>query len=713
MQNHYYEKTILLSIFLITQPAIATDFTIVNGQTVVTQQVLNDNETGIIEAGGQLNTITFGDAAIDAVGINNTIDNIGSISTISDFSKGIISRGSNPNITNSGSISTIGASADGILVSSQGFILGATARVTNSGNISTVGRGIALSVVSLAPDFTAINSGSISTSGINAHGIWSGIATVGGAKVTISNSGSISTVGDFAHGIYSIAMSPDADLVNITNSGSISTTNLAAHGINSTGSNVTATNSGDISTSGVSAYGISSSGADARIINKGSILLNNSAVTGIDSYGTNVDISNSGSISLSSDGFGIKSSGASATINNSGSIILSNGGRGIRSDSTNATINNSGVITCVNQDCYGIESASGGTLNNSGLISVAGTQAIGIYLSGLGSIITNSGDIRTTGVGIFSFGPNAIITNNGSISTIGASAKGIILREGGATISNTGSVTVIGDNATGIESVGLTTINNSGLISAMGTDAYAILGGPGMTLNLHPGSQIIGRIDLGEPLSDLDIVNIHGGNTSANLIFENTEVINLIDGAGVVAGNNVITVDPTGESTRGVALAGLTSSIHTLVSRRMAHSAPPEPIQLASLTLSPGMLFQESKPVAWAQVFGGTSDRDSEGSALGYDHDQAGFTLGYEWDLASRRVGLMGGVAHAKTETQTMSFETETDSYFMGAYGHFNLGSVNLTAALLGGYSDYENDRSVVDNLNGIEVARSDFDSWF
>ena len=93
MQNHYFAKTILLSIFLITQPAIATDFTIVNGQTVVTQQVLNDNETGIIEAGGQLNTITTGDAAIDAVGANNTVNNAGSISTVSDFSTGIISRG--------------------------------------------------------------------------------------------------------------------------------------------------------------------------------------------------------------------------------------------------------------------------------------------------------------------------------------------------------------------------------------------------------------------------------------------------------------------------------------------------------------------------------------------------------------------------------------------------------------------------------------------
>jgi len=38
---------------------------------------------------------------------------------------------------------------------------------------------------------------------------------------------------------------------------------------------------------------------------------------------------------------------------------------------------------------------------------------------------------------------------------------------------------------------------------------------------------------------------------------------------------------------------------------------------------------------------------------------------------------------------------------------------VNLTAALLGGYSDHENKRLVIDNITGLEIAHADFDGVF
>jgi len=125
------------------------------------------------------------------------------------------------------------------------------------------------------------------------------------------------------------------------------------------------------------------------------------------------------------------------------------------------------------------------------------------------------------------------------------------------------------------------------------------------------------------------------------------------------------------------------------------------------------MLFQEQQPIAWAQVFGGTRDRDSEGDNLSYDLDHTGFTLGYEWDRNTTRIGLMAGVANSNVETDIRSTETETDSYYIGAYGHFKFNSVNLTASLLGGYSEYENSRFIVDNLSGIEQAQADFDGVF
>jgi len=205
---------------------------------------------------------------------------------------------------------------------------------------------------------------------------------------------------------------------------------------------------------------------------------------------------------------------------------------------------------------------------------------------------------------------------------------------------------------------------------------------------------------------------VYGGSVSRSLTFENTETINLF-GAGTVIGDTVVTVEATGESTREAALAQFTSSVHNLISQRMTYTAPLKPVQVAALTLSPGMYFEERKPVAWSQFFGGNFDRDAEGSALGYDISHAGLNFGYEWDVNHTRVGLMGGISRASTETQTASFQTDTDSYYVGAYGHFKLGMLNLTTSLLGGYSDSDNDRVVADNLNGLETARSDVDSTF
>ncbi|ORU91244.1 MAG: hypothetical protein A6F71_08350 [Cycloclasticus sp. symbiont of Poecilosclerida sp. M] len=55
------------------------DFTIENGDVVMTTQTLGNDETGVIESDGQLNTMNVG--AISAPGDDVTIKNEGSVST--------------------------------------------------------------------------------------------------------------------------------------------------------------------------------------------------------------------------------------------------------------------------------------------------------------------------------------------------------------------------------------------------------------------------------------------------------------------------------------------------------------------------------------------------------------------------------------------------------------------------------------------------------
>lgn len=436
--------------------------------------------------------------------------------------------------------------------------------------------------------------------------------------------------------------------------------------------------------------------------------------------GNNVLVNNNGSISTTGDySFGITSQATNAVITNNGSIsTTSDYSFGIHSQATNAIITNNGSILTTRDFSYGVFSIGANAITtNYGSISTSGDYGSGIFSMFDHSVITNNGSILTAGdfgTAIFSGGDDTAITNNGSISTSGDTADGVFSGGIGDSIINNGSISTSGNGSYGISSTGANAvINNSGLLSATGVGSAAILAGNNdVTLNLLAGSRIIGKIDLGNNGADNDTVNVYSGSVSAHLIFENTENINLF-GAGVLNGNSVTTIDATGESSRDVALSQLTSSVHNLISQRMRYASPLEPVQLAASTLFPGIYFESHKPVAWAQLFGGKFNRDAQHTSLAYDIRHSGINLGYEWALQQTRIGLIGGFARAKTDTQIASFQTETDSYYVGAYGYFKLGLMNLTSSLITGYSDNANDRLVIDNITGYQVARSDVGNLF
>ena len=186
-----------------------------------------------------------------------------------------------------------------------------------------------------------------------------------------------------------------------------------------------------------------------------------------------------------------------------------------------------------------------------------------------------------------------------------------------------------------------------------------------------------------------------------------------MDASGFVNGNTVVTVDPTVEAARSSALSGITSSIHNTLIQRALHKKPVKPIQLVAATLSPDMFIQQRAPIAWAQSFGGSANRDAEGEALAYVSTHVGLTLGYEWYTDQTRTGLFGGVVHSKTNTETASSQTDADSYYVGGYSLFDIGSVTFSTSILAGYADNNNERLVIDNVEGLEVAKSDFSSVF
>ena len=531
-----------------------------------------------------------------------------------------------------------------------------------------------LATPTFAADFTIVDGQTVTTqqvldgtAGSNTGAIETGGAlTVTGSVIdgisasgtgnTITNSGTITADYDV---IYSVGSG-----ATITNSGSISS--RVYEGIHSEGAGDTITNSGTITAAD---DGIRSLGANTIINNSGSI--SSRVYDGIRSIGANAIITNSGTITPADDG--IQSNGANAIITNSGTITAADDG--IRSNGDDSIITNSGTIITTT-------------------ITTTDDQSGAMTLTGANAIITNSGTITAADYGIRSLGANTIIKNSGTIT---AADSGI-----GCTIG-IGCLT---------ESLGANTIiNNSGHIT--GTN-YAIAGGTSdtLTLNLLKGSQLMGAIDL-RGAGDNDTVNIHGGSVSATLTLLNTENINLLGPGLKLSGDVVVSVDGTAEAARSVVLSTITSDIHDQIAQRIHLPAAPQPVKGVTSTVLPGLQFKQHEPVAWMQVWGGDSDRDAEDDARAYGHDYVGITGGYEWDLGQRRVGLVGGVVNSDTDGNENSFKSDTEHFYLGAYTSQQLQGFTLTTSLLGGYGRHDNERLVIDNLNGREVAKSDFNSLF
>ncbi|MCP3671571.1 MAG: autotransporter domain-containing protein [Gammaproteobacteria bacterium] len=532
------------------------------------------------------------------------------------------------------------------------------------------------------------DSGSIQITTPEAAVYSSGMPTIG----SVNNKGlikSASSVGGWGTGIFLQDTTVTGD---VNNSGTIE-------------SHYTAISLGDV-------------GGD--VINSGSIVSDSG--TGIISYERGTvkkiagDVVNSGTIE--SHYTGILLTDVGGDVINSGHIDAESYSGMYLYGEIGGDIVNSGTIEA--HDDYGIGVASvwrspgtssvGGDIINSGTIS-SYDHALYIDDSKIGGSIINTGTMRSDDDGIYLYDSTVggKIDNSGLIQA-GDGYEGIYVYDATVTggIHNSGSIVALGSGTAIHYESPNGVIHNSGKISGNA----AILGDKDMTLNLYAGSNISGTIDLDNSGTDVagDVVNIYSGNSTLTVV--GAETVNFL-GGGIVSGTTITSVDATASMAHGLVTADLGGSVHNNVNQRMVYKPQLQPVQVAALGQSPGMLFQGREPTAWVQAFGGKRERDADGNVAAYDHSHYGVNIGYEWDIQQRRVGLMAGFARSDIESDLTSFETEADSFYVGGYSHFDLGSVNLTASLIGGYSDYDNKRYVFDNINGLETASSDFDGTF
>jgi len=499
------------------------------------------------------------------------------------------------------------------------------------------------------------------------------------------------------------------DSITITSNGSISTSANSDPAINMTGDDITIVNDGIISTTGSSSKAVVGLN-QTTITNTGVISTTGSTAYGID-LDDNAVVNNSGTIQTlnsNSDAIIVRQN---SIVNNTGTITTAgSGAEGIRAD-TQSKIYNSGLIETTSEGILTVGDFV--TIVNSGVIKTSETNSDGIDIDNNNNV-TNSGVISTvdnSSDAIFARSDNTIV-NSGKITTAGDSSNGISFSGNNNVINNTGEIKVTGINsyAIGSNNDGTMVINNSGYIEAINTGSFAIYNDDvdvtDTTLNLNNGSRILGAIDLGNNGGDTDTVNVYGGGKSlpASITINNAEAINLY-ASGIIIGDTVTTVDATFEKSVSVGLASLSSSIHNTIYQRSSAKFQTK--------VSTDVLYQVQKPQAWISTFGEIRKFGETGENTAYEYKFYGVNTGYEWDYNNSTVGVVAGVASSKSESDLESFEYNSSHAFIGGYGVFNFGKLKLSTNLLAGYTDSENKRYILDNINGLETAVSATDSLF
>ena len=461
---------------------------------------------------------------------------------------------------------------------------------------------------------------------------------------------------------------------------------VGADAVTVSAANVQITNAGTITTTG-GFTAVVSNANDLTVTNSGSIV---SSDFGINSSGERFTLINSGSITSTTSS--IVSDGNDAVINNSGSLETADNYAGIESNGDNALITNSGSIVSLGN---GIEShGNGDVINNSGSILLA-NGAVGIRSTGTGALIANSGTIVATksgSDGILSSNAGVAINNDGTIVTQGSSSRGIRVSGANATITNSGAISVTGANSTAINldsgNANDSTLTNTGTISATGDATQAIAGGTGaQTIFLGKGSRIIGTIDLSTG-DDTITATGNGISTRVATVDSNTFVVNP-GVAGVVVGNSIHTIDPTSVASLTISTNSLSKTIGEEVNSRVN--------------------VEEGK--AWTKIFGSDFERGDDTKNLSYNHDYNGVIAGYEY---GNNFGVILGVSTGEIKTDSQSFKSNVDSAFIGLYKDIEvMESTFINTNLIAGYEQYKNERTVVDNINGTQIARSDVNNLF
>lgn len=278
--------------------AFSQDFVIGDGRTAGQQVMAGIGDTGLVRAGGAIETTGDGEHAVIMQAGRQLFVNEGTVATSGAGTYDVYSLGDGGTVRNAGRLLAGGDGSIAILST------GADAYVANSGAIRTLGTA-SYGVISSGAGANVDNAGSIDVSGIAVAGI---LGAAPGFQVT--NSGSIVAAGEAASGII---WGLGNDGLRVVNSGTVRVSGLASTGIAAGGSGIDIVNAGLVSVSGQASTGILTAFGGASIENTGTVVVSGAETAAIAATAPGSVVTNSGTV-RSDQGVAIFFGGANATL---------------------------------------------------------------------------------------------------------------------------------------------------------------------------------------------------------------------------------------------------------------------------------------------------------------------------------------------------------------------------------------------------------------
>ena len=489
------------------------------GNTGVTDATIVNNGSITSES---TDGTTAGIRAVDGVGFQGKLDNVGTISGVQNglyFGNGDHTGGV---VNNSGSITSDSRALN---------IDGTGLEVNNSGDITGTGdqRNGTAYADSTAQDFTLNNTGSIDAGAGNQGAAFSAELSGAGNNFTIDNSGTLEGRGNAGAGSTLAGDGIRLERTRVNGALDASTTGLFTGEINNTGT-------------------ITSEGANGTV---GGFR----AVNGVSFQG---ELNNAGTISGTQNGvyFGnaVGAGGADHTggvVNNSGNITSDS--RALNIDGTGLEVNNSGNILGTgdqrNGTVYADSTAQDFTLNNTGTVDAgAGNQGAGF-----------SAELSATG-------NNFTIDNLGSIEGRGDAGAGSALAGDGIRLERTRVGGALDATTTGLFTG---TINNSGTITSEGANGtvggFRAVNGVSFQGELNNSGTISGTqngVYFGNAVAAGGADHTGGVVNNSGVISSDSRAVN-IDGNGLTL-NNTGNILATGRQRNGTVYADGTADNFTI-----------------------------------------------------------------------------------------------------------------------------------------------------